>query len=74
MAADQPRQGRIIPSSRGDGDTASKIGTALIRQTLSRLYRGDNVTPPSPHPYLLRAEELGRGRVARRDDDQNARR
>lgn len=54
------------------GDAASKIGAALIRQTLSRLCWGDNVTPSSPHPYLLGAEELGRGRVARRGDDQNA--
>lgn len=37
VSADQAQQGRVISSSRGDGGRASKIGTALIRQTLSRL-------------------------------------
>lgn len=74
MAADQPQQGRASPSSRGDGARASEIGTVLIRQSLCRLPWGDTLTPASPHPYLLAAGSLGTGRVARRGDDQHARR
>lgn len=72
MAADEPQQGRAIPSSLGDGGRASQIGTALIGQSLRRLRRGDTLTAASPRPYLLAAGDLGTGTVARRGDDQHA--